>query len=252
MYLGLVFSVLSFLVAVPSAVKIFNWATTMYKGSVELTSHMLYAFGFLGLFTIGGLTGLYLSSLATDIHLTATYFVVAHFHYVMVGGTAMGFLAGLHFWWPKMTGRMYNEVWGKVSAVLVFLGFNLTFLPQFVVGYLGMPRRYHFYPPEFQLWHVMSTGGAFVLGVGFLLPVFYLIHSLKHGEKAGSNPWRAVGLEWLTTSPPDTHNFHEVPVVTWEAYEYFQESHHGGDVGPSRFPFDDEAVHVSSDEEVHV
>ena len=252
MYLGLVFSVLSFLVAVPSAVKIFNWATTMYKGSVELTSHMLYAFGFLGLFTIGGLTGLYLSSLATDIHLTATYFVVAHFHYVMVGGTAMGFLAGLHFWWPKMTGRMYNEIWGKVSAVLVFLGFNLTFLPQFVVGYLGMPRRYHFYPPEFQLWHVMSTGGAFVLGVGFLLPVLYLLHSLKYGEKAGNNPWRAVGLEWTTMSPPDTHNFHELPVVTWEAYEYFQESHHGGDVGPSRFPFDDEAVHTSSDEEVHV
>lgn len=253
MYLGLVFSILSFLVAVPSAVKIFNWATTMYKGSVEMTSHMLYALGFLGLFTIGGLTGLYLSSLATDIHLTATYFVVAHFHYVMVGGTAMGFLAGLHFWWPKMTGRMYSEVWGQISAVLVFLGFNFTFLPQFIVGYLGMPRRYHFYPPEFQLWHIMSTAGSFVLGVGFILPVFYLIHSLKHGEKVGKNPWRAVGLEWTTSSPPDTHNFHEVPVVTWEAYEYFQESHTGGDVSESRFPFED-SLDVSEEEhsEVHV
>lgn len=242
MYLGVVFSILSFLVAVPSAVKVFNWVTTMYKGSVELSSTMLYAIGFLGLFTVGGLTGLYLSSLATDIHLTATYFVVAHFHYVMVGGTATGFLAGLHYWWPKMTGRMYSEFWGKTSAYLVFVGFNLTFLPQFVVGYVGMPRRYHFYPPEYQIWHVLSTMGSTVLGVGFALPVFYLIHSLKYGKKAPANPWGAVGLEWLVQSPPDTHNFHEIPVVTWEAYEYFQESHHGGEVGPSRFPFDAESI----------
>lgn len=250
MYLGMVFSVLSFLVAVPSAVKIFNWVTTMYKGSVELSSHMLYVIGFLGLFTIGGLTGLYLSSLATDIHLTATYFVVAHFHYVMVGGTATGFLAGLHFWWPKMTGRMYSEFWGKISAALVFIGFNLTFFPQFIVGYLGMPRRYHFYPPEYQLWHIMSSAGSIVLGFGFLLPVFYLLASLKSGKKAGNNPWGAVGLEWLTTSPPDPHNFTQIPVVTWEAYEYFEESHHGGEPGPSRFPFHAEDEDVLEPEEV--
>ena len=220
MYSSMVFSVISFLVAVPSAIKVFNWIATIYKGSVEFSAHMLYALSFIGLFTIGGLTGLFLSSLAMDIHLTATYFVIAHFHYIMVGGALSGFLGGLHFWWPKMTGRMYPEGWAKLSAGVTFIGFNLTFFPQFIVGYLGMPRRYHFYAPEYQVWHVASSLGASVLGIGLLIPATYFIWSLKYGKKAGANPWGAVGLEWMTDSPPPPHNFHEVPIVTWEAYEY--------------------------------
>ncbi|HVK06748.1 MAG TPA: cbb3-type cytochrome c oxidase subunit I [Armatimonadaceae bacterium] len=220
MYASMVFSVLSFLVAIPSAVKVFNWTATVYKGSVEFSATMIYALGFLGLFTIGGLTGLYLASLATDIHLTATYFIVAHFHYIMVGGAVTGYLAGLHFWWPKMTGRLYPEFWAKLSAIILFVGFNLTFFPQFVAGYVGMPRRYAFYAPEYQIWQVLSSAGASVLAVGMLIPVIYLLWSLKYGKIAGANPWGAVGLEWTTSSPPPTTNFHEVPVVTWEAYEY--------------------------------
>ncbi|MBV6458142.1 MAG: cytochrome c oxidase subunit 1 [Fimbriimonadaceae bacterium] len=226
LYQGIVFSFLSFVLAVPSAIKTFNWVATMYKGSIRLMTPMLYALGFLGLFVIGGLTGLYLSSLATDVHLTATYFVVAHFHYVMVGGTTIAFLGGVHFWWPKMTGRMYPDSWGKTSAVLVFVGFNLTFMPQFVVGYLGMPRRYAYYDlaPEWQIWHVMSTLGASVLALGFALPAFYLTWSLKYGKKAGKNPWHAKGLEWEAESPPDTHNFHHQPIVTTDVYDYDTEA----------------------------
>jgi cytochrome c oxidase subunit 1 len=220
MYAGMVFSILSFLVAIPSAIKVFNWASTMYKGQVILSAPMLFALSFIGLFTVGGLTGLFLSTMATDIHLQDTYFVVAHFHYVMVGGAISGFMAGMHFWWPKMTGRMYNENLGRLAAVMIFTGFTATFLPQFFVGYLGMPRRYAFYPEEFQFYHIMSTAGASLLAGGFMLPAFYLTWSLKFGEVAGNNPWGAIGLEWTTTSPPDSHNFHEIPVVTWEAYEY--------------------------------
>jgi cytochrome c oxidase subunit 1 len=219
-YAALVFSVLSFIVAIPSAVKVFNWTATMYKGSVSWEVPMLYAVGFIGLFTIGGLTGLFLASIGLDVHLTDTYFVIAHFHYVMVGGAIMGYMGGLHFWWPKITGRMYNEFFGKISAALVFVGFNLTFFPQFIVGYLGMPRRYHAYPPEFQVLNVLSSAGASVLALGYVLPVIYLIHSLKNGALAGDNPWGAVGLEWNTTSPPPTENFPATPVVTWDAYEY--------------------------------
>jgi cytochrome c oxidase subunit I len=234
MYSSMVFSVVSFLVAIPSAVKVFNWTATIYKGSVEMNASMIYALSFIGLFTIGGLTGLFLASLATDIHLTATYFVVAHFHYVMVGGALSGFLGGLHFWWPKMTGRLYPEFWAKISAIILFIGFNLTFFPQFIVGYVGMPRRYHFYAPEYQIWHIMSTMGASVLGVGLLIPAFYLTWSLKYGKKAGPNPWGAIGLEWETDSPPHPHNFEKTPVVTWEAYEYTPHEHghshgHGSD-----------------------
>jgi cytochrome c oxidase subunit 1 len=192
----------------------------MYKGTIEFSTPMLYAFGFLGLFTIGGLTGIFLATLGMDVHLTDTYFIVAHFHYVMVGGAVMGYLGGLHYWWPKMTGRMYNDFLGRVSAVIVFTGFNLTFFPQFVLGYLGMPRRYHAYPPEFQVLNVLSSAGASVLAVGFILPLLYLAYSLKNGPIAGDNPWGAVGLEWNTTSPPPTENFPVTPVVTWEAYEY--------------------------------
>jgi cytochrome c oxidase subunit 1 len=220
MYSSMVFSVISFLVAIPSAVKVFNWLTTMYKGSIEFTAHFVYIISFIGLFVVGGLTGLFLSSLAMDVHLTATYFVVAHFHYVMVGGALSGYLAGLHYWWPKMTGRMYPEGPAKLAAAILFIGFNLTFFPQFIAGYLGMPRRYHFYAPEYQIWQEMSSMGASVLGVGILIPAFYLIWSLKYGKRADANPWGAVGLEWMVPSPPPTHNFDEVPIVTWEAYEY--------------------------------
>jgi cytochrome c oxidase subunit 1 len=219
-YAALVFSVLSFIVAIPSAVKVFNWTATMYKGSISWGTPMLYAVGFIGLFMIGGLTGIFLASIGLNVHLTDTYFIVAHFHYVMVGGAVMGYLGGLHMWWPKITGRMYNEFFGRVSAVIVYLGFNLTFFPQFILGYLGMPRRYHAYPPEWQVLNVLSSAGASVLAIGFLLPLFYLAYSLKNGEVAGDNPWGAVGLEWMTTSPPPTENFPTTPVVTWEAYEY--------------------------------
>jgi cytochrome c oxidase subunit 1 len=220
MYLGMVFSILSFMVAVPSAIKVFNWASTLFKGRVSFHSPMMFALGFMGLFLIGGLTGLFLSTMGTDIHLQDTYFVVAHFHYVMVGGAIMAYLGGVHFWWPKMTGRMYNETLAKISAILIFVGFNATFFPQFIVGYLGMPRRYAVYPEEFQFWHVLSTMGGTLLALGYALPGFYLLASLFKGAKAPANPWGAVGLEWVADSPPDPHNFHAIPVVTWEAYEY--------------------------------
>ncbi|MBI2963310.1 MAG: cytochrome c oxidase subunit I [Deltaproteobacteria bacterium] len=219
-YAGMLFSLLSFLVAIPSAIKVFNWTATLYKGKISWDTPMLYVFGFIGLFTIGGLTGLFLAALGLDVHLTDTYFVVAHFHYIMVGGAIMGYLGGLHYWWPKITGRLYPEFWAKIAAVNIFIGFNLTFFPQFLLGYLGMPRRYHAYPEEFQVLNVLSTGGAPVLGVGYLLPMVYLIWSMRYGPRASANPWRATGLEWTTPSPPTTHNFEEVPVVTQDAYDY--------------------------------
>jgi cytochrome c oxidase subunit 1 len=219
-YSALIFSILSFLVAIPSAVKVFNWTATMYKGSVSWETPMLYAYGFIGLFTIGGLTGLFLAAIGLDVHVTDTYFIIAHFHYIMVGGTIMGYLGGLHYWWPKISGRLYNEGLAKVSAAIIFIGFNLTFFPQFVVGYLGMPRRYHAYPPEFQVLNVLSSAGASILGVGYLIPMLYLAWSLRYGPLAGENPWGAVGLEWTTTSPPPTENFETTPIVTWDAYDY--------------------------------
>jgi cytochrome c oxidase subunit 1 len=219
-YAGLVFSALSFAVAIPSAIKVFNWTATLYKGSVSYQAPMLYAMGFIGLFTMGGLTGLFLASLATDIHLHDTYFVIAHFHYIMVGGALMGYLGGLHFWWPKMTGRLYPDAWARFSALVIFLGFNLTFFPQFMLGYLGMPRRYAIYPAEFQVLNVMSSAGASILGVGYLIPLVYFIWSMRYGPVAGPNPWGAKGLEWQTPSPPPTENFEELPVVEEEAYAY--------------------------------
>ena len=219
-YAGMVFSFLSFLVGIPSAIKVFNWTATLWRGSVSFETPMLYVFFFLGLFVIGGLTGLMLACLGIDVHVHDTYFIVAHFHYVMVGGVLMAYLGGIHFWWPKMTGRMYPEWIAKFAAFTVFVGFNLTFFPQFLAGYLGMPRRYHAYPEEFQVFNVMSTAGASILAVGYALPLFYLIWSLRYGPAAGPNPWRATGLEWTTPSPPPTENFPETPVVTREAYHY--------------------------------
>ncbi|MDB5034386.1 MAG: Cytochrome-c oxidase [Chlorobi bacterium] len=222
-YAGMIFSFLSFIVAIPSAIKVFNWTATMYKGSISYDTPMLYVMGFIGLFTIGGLTGLFLACLGVDIHVHDTYFIVAHFHYIMVGGTIMAYLGGIHFWWPKITGRMYPEGWGKFSALLIFVGFNLTFFPQFLLGYLGMPRRYYAYPQEFQVLNVMSSAGASVLGVGYLLPLVYFLWSLRYGRIAGSNPWKATGLEWQTSSPPPTENFLATPVVTEEPYQYSPE-----------------------------
>jgi cytochrome c oxidase subunit 1 len=219
-YAGMVFSVLSMLVAIPSAIKVFNWTATFYRGSISYQTPMLYAFGFIGLFTIGGLTGLFLATTALDVHLHDTYFIVAHFHYIMVGGTIMGYLGGIHYWWPKMTGKLYPEGWARFAALVIFVGFNLTFFPQFLVGYLGMPRRYHFYPEEFQVLNVMSSAGASILGMGYLIPMIYLVWSLRYGKPSVPNPWGARGLEWETPSPPPTHNFDQPPIVTKEAYDY--------------------------------
>ena len=219
-YASMIFSLLSMLVAIPSAVKVFNWTATLYKGSISLDAPMLYALGFIGLFTIGGLTGLFLATLGVDVHVHDTYFVIAHFHYIMVGSAVMAYLGGIHFWWPKMTGRKYPERLARLAAVIIFLGFNLTFFPQFVLGYLGMPRRYHVYPPEFQVLNVLSTAGASILGVGYVLPLAYLIWSLRYGAIAGMNPWKARGLEWQTPSPPPTNNFAVTPTVVSDAYAY--------------------------------
>jgi cytochrome c oxidase subunit I len=220
-YAGIVFSLLSYLVAVPSAIKVFNWTATLHRGSISFETPMLYALGFIGLFTVGGLTGLFLAALAVDVHVTDTYFVVAHFHYIMVGGMVTAFMGGLHYWWPKITGRMYPEKLGQLAALIMYIGFNLTFFPQFILGYLGMPRRYHAYPPEFQIYNVMSSAGASILGMGYLLPLIYFIWSLKHGKRAPANPWNATGLEWQTPSPPPKHNFQQTPIVTGPPYQYF-------------------------------
>lgn len=225
-YAGMVFSMLSYLVAVPSAIKVFNWTATLYRGSISFETPMLYTLAFIGLFTVGGLTGLFLAALAVDVHVTDTYFVVAHFHYIMVGGMVTGFMAGLHYWWPKISGRMYPEKIAQLAALVTFIGFNLTFFPQFMMGYLGMPRRYHNYAPEFQIYHILSTAGASILGIGYLLPVIYLTWSLRYGKIAGSNPWNASGLEWQSPSPPPVHNFIDAPQLPAKPYSYQPEAIH--------------------------
>jgi len=219
-YATMVFSFLTFMVAIPSGIKMFNWVSTMYKGAITFETPMLYALSFLFTFAIGGLTGIFLGATAVDVHLTDTYFIVAHFHYVMFGGTVMAFFGGLHYWWPKIWGRMYNENWGRMSAMLVFLGFNLTFFPQFIMGSQGMPRRYFTYPEKYQAFHVMSTVGSWILGLGLLIMAVYLIYAIKWGPKAPKNPWGALTLEWTTSSPPPPHNFEEIPKITHGPYDH--------------------------------
>ena len=219
-YSAVVFSLLTFFVAVPSAIKVFNWTVSLHKGSIRFDAPMLYALGFVLLFTIGGLTGLMVATLGIDVHVHDTYFVIAHFHYIMVGGTVSAFFGGLHYWWPKITGRLYPEMWARLAALLTFAGFNLTFFPQFILGYLGMPRRYYTYPPEWQSWNVLSSAGASILAVAYVLPLFYLGWSLFWGRLAGPNPWGATGLEWTTSSPPPTDNFECTPTVKLGPYSY--------------------------------
>ncbi|MNR92105.1 Cytochrome c oxidase subunit 1-beta [compost metagenome] len=225
-YAGMVFAFLSYMVAIPSAIKVFNWTATLRKGSITFDTPMLYMLGFIGLFTMGGLTGLFLAALAVDVHVHDTYFVISHFHYIMVGGMVSAYLGGIHFWWPKISGRKYPELAGKFAAITLFIGFNLTFFPQYILGTLGMPRRYHSYPAEFSVLNVMSSAGATILAFGYLFPLTYLLWSLRYGPAAGPNPWRAKGLEWETASPPPRENFPETPVVTEEAYAYHPEEPH--------------------------
>jgi len=219
-YSAIIFSLLSYIIAVPSAIKVFNWTATLHKGFISFNAPMLYALGFVGLFATGGLSGLFVAALGADVYLHDTYFVVAHFHFIMVGGMVTAFFGGLHYWWPKITGRMYHEIFGQLAALLIFVGFNITFWPQYLLGYFGMPRRYATYDPQYQILNVMSSAGASILAVAYVMPLFYLTWSLFYGDRAPANPWRATGLEWRTPSPPRVQNFSETPTVTEGPYEY--------------------------------
>jgi len=217
---AVVFSFLTFAVAVPTAIKVFSWVATMYKGSIAFNSPMLYCLAFLFLFSIGGLTGIFLGALSIDVHLHDTYFVVAHFHYVMMGGTVFAFIGAIHHWWSKMTGKLYNERMGMIACVISFVGFNLTFFSQFIMGSRGMPRRYATYLEQFAPFHVASTIGSYILAVGLFMTLFVLLHSLFAGRRAPQNQWEGVSLEWETATPPIEHNFHDVPLVTRGPYDF--------------------------------
>ena len=218
---SIVFSLITYLIGIPSGIKVFNWVATMFRGSVWLQTPMLYALSFLFLFTIGGFTGIMVGVLAVDVHLHDTYYVVAHFHYVMMGGQVIALLGGLHYWWPKVTGRLYNETLGKLAAILVFIGFNVTFFTQLILGSQGMPRRYATYLPRYESLHQISTVGSWILGAGLFLVLGYMLHSLFRGKKASANPWGAPTLEWTHTTPlPDPHNFKRTPIVTRGAYDF--------------------------------
>lgn len=219
-YSTLIFSFLTFLVAIPSGIKMFNWVATMFRGSITFETPMLFTLAFFFTFAIGGLTGIFLGATSVDVHLTDTYFIVAHFHYVMMGGTVMAMFGGLFYWWPKIWGRLYNEAWGQMSAAMIFLGFNLTFFPQFIMGTQGMPRRYFTYPDQYQILHVLSTAGSWVLFLGLLIMAVTLIVAMKWGPKAGRNPWGALTLEWMIDSPPPPHNFEENPKITHGPYDH--------------------------------
>jgi cytochrome c oxidase subunit 1 len=217
---SVVFSFITFFVGIPTGIKIFNWLATMYKGSIDMKTPMWYAMIFLFQFTIGGLTGVMVGALSVDVHLHDTYYVVAHFHYVMMGGTVFAFLGGLHYWWPKITGKMYKEGPAKLAAFILFLGFNVTFLPQFILGSQGMPRRYYNYVEQFTTLHQFSTVGTWILLLGFIIVAVYLAQSLRSGAKASSNPWNARSLEWMSSCPPVTENFAYTPVVTHGPYDF--------------------------------
>jgi cytochrome c oxidase subunit 1 len=211
---SIIFSFLTFSVAVPTAIKVFNWVATMYKGSITFEAPMLYALTFIFLFVIGGLTGMFLGTLATDVHVHDTYFLVAHFHYTIVGGTVMGLLAGLHYWFPKMTGKMLDERLARWGWLLTFIGFNVTFFTQFILGFEGMPRRWATYPAQFQPLNIVSTVGSWLLSAGFLVTFANFVRALARGAPAPANPWNALTLEWQVPSPPPTENFGTIPVIT--------------------------------------
>ncbi len=215
-----VFGIMSMFVAIFSAIKVFTWTGTLYRGQIVVRTPLIYFFGFLFLFVFGGMTGVALATQSLDVHWTDTYFVVAHFHFIMVGGSVTAFLAAAHYWFPKMFGRLYNERVGTLAAVAVFMGFVLTFFPQFLLGNMGMPRRYYSYPPRFQFLHVLSTGGAWLLGGAVLIALGNLVVALKWGRKAPPNPWHSRGFEWLTTSPPPKHNFAVTPTLDFSPYDY--------------------------------
>jgi cytochrome c oxidase subunit 1 len=225
------FSFLTFAVAVPTAIKTFSWVATLYKGVISLNGAMLYGLMFLFTFTIGGLTGIFLGALSVDVHFHDSYFVVAHFHYVMMGGTVIALLAGLHHWFPKMFGKMYNERAARLGALLVFIGFNMTFFTQFMLGSQGMPRRYAEYAVEFQSYHVISSIGSFILAAGLFWTLFYFVHALLRGKKAPANPWGGVSLEWAVSSPPTMHNFHDTPHVDSDPYNFPEIDRKGGPAG---------------------